>query len=292
MSVGDQRRTVGVVGLGRMGGPMAGHLAAAGHDVLGCDPDPSATPPDAVRRVGEMADLGECDVVLVTAGGRAVGDILVADGRLRPVWRDRDVLVCSTVDPDEMRRLHAVAAADGGRLLDAPLCRGDHGARQGTLLALVGGDAGVLARTAEVLRAFCSDVVHVGGPGAGQTAKLVNNMLLWSNIASVVEGLRLAEQLGVARGPLVEGLLLSSANSWVLETWARPREIPWADEDMRMVLESAERVGLDAPVSRVVQEAIAEVRRSGAVADGGFGATGWARPAYPTEDEEGSVASG
>ena len=114
-------------------------------------------------------------------------------------------------------------------------------------------------------------------------------MLLWSNIASVVEGLRLAERLGVQRGPLVEGLLLSSANSWVLETWARPREIPWADEDMRMVLESAERVGLDAPLSRVVQEAIAEVRRSGAVAEGGFAATGWEQPAYPDDAATGTA---
>jgi 3-hydroxyisobutyrate dehydrogenase-like beta-hydroxyacid dehydrogenase len=183
-----------------------------------------------------------------------------------------------------MRRLHAIAAADGGRLLDTPLCRGDHAARQGTLLALVGGDAAVLARTDDVLRAFCSDVVHIGGPGAGQTAKLVNNMLLWSNIASVVEGLRLAERLGVQRGPLVEGLLLSSASSWVLETWGRPREIPWADEDMRLVLAAAERAGLSTPISRVVQEAIAEVRSSGALADGGFGAHGWAQPAYPTAD--------
>ena len=154
----------------------------------------------------------------------------------------------------------------------------------------MGGDAEVLARTTDVLRAFCSDVVHVGGPGAGQTAKLVNNMLLWSNIASVVEGLRLAERLGVQRGPLVEGLLLSSASSWVLETWARPREIPWAEEDMRMVLESAERVGLDTPLSRVVQEAIAAVRTSGAVAEGGFGSSGWEQPAYPDGDGDGTAS--
>ena len=280
--------TVGVVGLGRMGGPMAGPLAEAGHQVLGFDP--AAEAPEGVRRVADTAALGDCDVVLVTAGGRAVGDILVGeDGRLRPEWRALDVLVCSTVDPEEMRRLHQIAARDGGRLLDTPLCRGDHAARTGTLLALVGGDAAVLARTTEVLRAFCSDVVHVGGPGAGQTAKLVNNMLLWSNIASVVEGLRLAERLGVQRGPLVEGLLKSSANSWVLETWARPREIPWADEDMRMVLESAERVGLDAPLSRVVQEAIAEVRRAGVVAEGGFAATGWEQPAYTDDDATGTA---
>jgi 3-hydroxyisobutyrate dehydrogenase/2-hydroxy-3-oxopropionate reductase len=223
-------------------------------------------------------------VVLVTAGGRAVPDILIADGRLRSVWRGTDVLVCSTVDPEEMRALHRAAAADGGHLLDTPLCRGDHGARQGTLLALVGGSAEMLARTSDVLQTFCSDVVHVGGPGAGQAAKLVNNMLLWSNIASLVEGLRLAERLGVSRGPLVKGLLLSSARSWAMETWERPREIPWAGEDMRMVLAAAERAGLPAPVSRVVQEAVGEVAGSGLLAEGGFGAAGWARPAYADED--------
>jgi 3-hydroxyisobutyrate dehydrogenase-like beta-hydroxyacid dehydrogenase len=183
-----------------------------------------------------------------------------------------------------MRALHEVADRDGGRLLDAPLCRGDHGARSGDLLALVGGDAQVLDRCAGVLGAFCSDVVHVGGPGAGQVAKLVNNMLLWSTISSVVEALRLAEQLGVRRGPLVDGLRLSSADSWVLRTWARPRELPWADEDMRLVLDAASRAGVDAPVSDVVQRAIAAVRDSGALAAGGFGDQGWALPAEAGPD--------
>jgi 3-hydroxyisobutyrate dehydrogenase-like beta-hydroxyacid dehydrogenase len=104
----------------------------------------------------------------------------------------------------------------------------------------------------------------------------------------VVEGLRLAERLGVRRGPLVEGLLRSSANSWVLQTWDREREIPWADEDMRMVLAAAGRVDLPAPMSRVVQEAIAEVRSSGVLAEGGFGAVGWEQPAYPAGEEAGT----
>lgn len=274
---------VGVVGLGRMGGPIAGHLAAAGREVFGLDPGSTAGWP-SVQRVASPEGLKSCDVVLVTAGGRVVGDILLKDGALRPAWRDRDVVVCSTVDPEEMRRLHAAAAADGGRLLDAPLCRGDHAAREGTLLALVGGDTSTLGRVDDVLRVFCSDIVHIGGPGAGQAAKLVNNMLLWSTIASVVESLRLAEGLGVSRGPLVEGLLKSSASSWVLETWDRRRELPWADEDMRMIMNCAANAGVEAPVARVVQGAIRFVRDSGALAEGGFGATGWTRPASPTED--------
>jgi 3-hydroxyisobutyrate dehydrogenase-like beta-hydroxyacid dehydrogenase len=279
-------RRVAVVGLGRMGVPIAGHLFAAGHEVWGLDPDPQAGDglSGEVRRAAGEGDLAGCEVVVVLAGGTAVRRIQLDGDRLRPVWRATDVLVCSTVDPAEMVGLHEAAERDGGRLLDAPLCRGDHGARRGDLLALVGGDADVLAGCADVLRAFCSDVVHVGGPGAGQTAKLVNNMLLWSNIAAVVEGLRLAEELGVRRGPLVEGLRRSSAASWVLDTWDRPRDLPWADEDMRMVLESAARAGLDAPVSDVVQRVIGTVRSSGALAEGGFGTTGWALPARPGPD--------
>src|SRR5688572_30152389 len=115
MSVEHASRAVGVLGLGRMGGPMAGHLAAAGHEVLGVDPYPAAVVPDGVRMVPDADALGDCDVVLVPAGGRAVADILTGNGRLRPVWHDRDVLVCSTVDPEEMRRLHEIAARDGGR---------------------------------------------------------------------------------------------------------------------------------------------------------------------------------
>jgi 3-hydroxyisobutyrate dehydrogenase-like beta-hydroxyacid dehydrogenase len=274
-------RAVGVVGLGRMGGPVAGHIAAAGHGVVASDPDPRAELAPGVRRVSGYADLAGCDTVLVLAGGRAVPEILLADGRLRPEWRDRDVLVCATVDPGEMRRLHETAARDGGRLLDAPLCRGDHGARRGDLLALVGGSEDVLTRCVDVLEAFCSDVVHVGGPGAGQVAKLVNNMLLWTGIAAVAEGLRLGEELGVRRGPLVDGLRRSSAASWVLETWDRPRELPWADEDMRMVRAAAGATGLDVPVAEVVERAVAAVRDAGMLAGGGFGAAGWRLPAHP-----------
>ena len=279
-------RRVGVVGLGRMGAPIAGHLVAAGHHVTGLDSDPAAGAglPAAVRRASDTADLHDCEVVLLMVGGSAVRRILLDGERLLPVWRGRDVLVCSTVDPADMAVLHEAAAHDGGRLLDAPLCRGDHGARQADLLALVGGDAAVLARCEEVLRAFCSDVVLVGGPAAGQTAKLVNNMMLWSTIAAAVEGLRLAEAYGVRRGPLLEGLLKSSASSWVLQTWARPRELPWAQEDMRMVLEAAERTGVDAPVSQLVRRVIEDVKDAGVLSEGGLGDRGWTLPATSAED--------
>jgi len=274
---GGAARTVGVVGLGRMGGPMAGRLVTAGFRVTGHDP--AAAPPPGVRAAGELAELAGCDVVLVTVPGCAVPGVLTDAAGLRPCWRAATLLICSTLDPERARELHGLAAAGGARMLDAPLCRGDAAARDGTLLALVGGSAAVLAEVRDVLDAFCADVEHVGPAGAGQAAKLVNNLLLWTEISATVEGLRLAESLGVARGPLVAALRRSSAASWVLDTWDRPRAVPWAEEDMRMVRAAASRTGVDVPVAEAVAAAIGDIAATGLLAGGGFARPGWSRPA-------------
>ncbi len=280
-------RTVGVVGLGRMGAPIAGHLLRAGHRVVGVDLDPGAgaeLEPAGLRRAAGPDDLAGVDVCLVLVEGRGVADVLLLDGAYRPALTGCATLVCSTVEPESMRALHEAAGAAGARLLDAPLCRGDHGARRGDLLALVGGPADVLADCSEVLGAFCSEVVRVGGPGAGQVAKLVNNLLLWTTIAGVTEALQLGEALGVRRGPLVEALLPSSARSWVLETWERPRDLPWAHEDMRMVLEASTAAELSLPLSGVVHELIKGIRSRGVLREGGLQAEGWLMPAHEDGD--------
>ena len=281
-----EMRTVGVVGLGKMGRPIAGHLLEMGHRVVGVDLDPQAgadLEAAGMQRGAGPDDLAGTDVCLVLVEGRAVATIVLDGGAYRPALKDCLTLVCSTVEPDLMRTLHAAADVAGARLLDAPLCRGDHGARQGDLLALVGGSGAALRECEGVLQAFCSDVVHVGGPGAGQVAKLVNNLLLWSNIASVVEALQLGEALGVRRAAMVEALLPSSARSWVLETWQRPRDLPWAHEDMRMVLEASTEAGLSLPLTGLVHELIKGTRARGVLRDGGFQTDGWLMPAY--EDE-------
>lgn len=279
---GGSARTVGVVGLGKMGRPIAGHLLEAGHRVIGVDLDPTAgadLEPAGLRRGATPDDLEGADVCIILVEGRSAADVLLSDGEYRPVFTGCTTLVCSTVDPELMGSLYAAADAADGRLLDAPLCRGDHGARRGDLLALVGGSAALLEDCAGVLRAFCSDVVRVGGPGAGQVAKLVNNYLLWANIASITEGLQLGEALGVRRAALVDALLPSSARSWVLETWERPRDLPWAHEDMRMVLEASTDAGLSLPIAGLVHEVIKGVRTRGVLRDGGLQTSGWRMPA-------------
>jgi 3-hydroxyisobutyrate dehydrogenase-like beta-hydroxyacid dehydrogenase len=276
-------RTVGVVGLGKMGAPIAAHLLRHGHSVVGVDLDPAAGADlvaAGMQRADGADDLAGVEICLVLVEGRSAERVLLADGGYRPALVDCLTLVCSTVEPEPMRALHAAADGAGARLLDAPLCRGDHGARQGDLLALVGGSRELLAECEDVLRAFCSEVVHVGGPGAGQVAKLVNNLLLWANITSIVEALQLGEALGVRRAPLVQALLPSSARSWVLETWQRPRALPWAHEDMRMVLEASTEAGLSLPLSGLVHELIKGIRSREVLRDGGFQADGWQLPAH------------
>jgi 3-hydroxyisobutyrate dehydrogenase-like beta-hydroxyacid dehydrogenase len=115
-------------------------------------------------------------------------------------------------------------------------------------------------------------------------AKLVNNLLLWTTIAGVTEALQLGEALGVRRGPLVEALLPSSARSWVLETWERPRDLPWAHEDMRMVLEASTAAELSLPLSGVVHELIKGIRSRGVLREGGLQAEGWLMPAHEDGD--------
>lgn len=283
-------RSVGVVGLGKMGRPIAGHLLDRGHRVVGVDLDPRAGADlDAagMQRAAGPDDLAGVDVVLVLVEGRSAAGVLLVDGGYRPALKNCLTLVCSTVEPDLMRTLHAAAESAGARLLDAPLCRGDHGARQGNLLALVGGSAAALGECEDLLRVFCSDVVLVGGPGAGQAAKLVNNLLLWSNIASVAEALQLGEALGVRRASMVEALLPSSARSWVLDTWDRPRDLPWAHEDMRMVLEASTGAGLSLPLSGLVHEVIKGIRSRGLLREGGFQTDGWLLPAIEDSGEIG-----
>lgn len=285
----DPASTVVVVGLGRMGAPIAGHLLAAGYGVVGLDPRPDAGADlvDAgldVRR-GWEGLRGRFDAdgptgCLLTVDGAAVADVLLDEGvprRWRLPWPTLAV-VCSTVAPAAMDELDRAAADAGARLVDAPLCRGDHAARTGDLLALLGCAEADRAAATALLRAFCTDVVDVGAVGAGQAVKLANNVLLWSHIAATVEALRLGEGLGVRRSVLRDALRRSSAASWVLDTWDRPRELPWADEDLAMAEEVSERIGLRLPVAGAVRDAVRGIREAGLLHAGGLQDRGWSLP--------------
>jgi 3-hydroxyisobutyrate dehydrogenase-like beta-hydroxyacid dehydrogenase len=165
--------------------------------------------------------------------------------------------------------LASQAAASAVLLCDCTMVRGEEGAQQGSLLVYCGGDADAIARAEPVLRTFAKDIVQVGPIGHGQLVKLLNNLLLWSNIAAVVEAMRLARALGLDDDGLHAALGLGSGNSFALETWGRGRPMPDVETDMERVLELANDLGLPMPLAERVATSMSEVKRAKAQLTGG-----------------------
>lgn len=254
-------RRVGVVGLGRMGRPIARRLLAAGFDVLGADP--SAEARDAARAAGVAAAplpelAGRVDLALVLVGfeREAEAVILGPEGLAEHGRAGLTVGLASTVAPGFARALPRRAARTDLRFLDMPLARGEAAAEAGRLLAYVGGEAADVARARPALDAFCEAATHLGPLGAGQAAKAANNMLLWACVTASTEALDWGEAQGLDREALRAALLLGSGDNWAMRTRADERPALWAEKDMAIALDEADRTRTPMPVMGVVREAI------------------------------------
>jgi 3-hydroxyisobutyrate dehydrogenase-like beta-hydroxyacid dehydrogenase len=242
--------TVGIVGAGRMGLPIIGHLVRAGFRTLASDIDPKKRKPVEDRGAGWQADLaGKCDVIFVCVGfDREVKELL--DGGLRP-RAGGVVAILSTVHPQTVQEL--ARKASGMHVIDSTVCRGGEAADKGTLLSFVGGPDEVVSRITPVLRAYSSDVVHTGGVGSAQVAKAVNNLILWACLVADHEGLALAQRFGLDVEKLRQALLMSSATNDALEKWGR-QTMAWAEDDMAIVTAMAAERGIALPQADVTRE--------------------------------------
>ena len=217
--------TVAVVGLGNMGGPMAANLVAAGNRVQGFDlsPEAAAAARDAgveVRDDLASAVAGADVVVTMLPNGQVVEKVLTGpEGVLAALGQGALVLDCSTIDVPTAQRLHETVSGAGQSYLDAPVSGGVSGARAATLTFMVGGDADVVERARPVLEAMGRRIVHCGGPGMGEAAKIANNMLLGISLAGVCEAFVLAERLGLDPKTFYDVASTSSGDCWALRTW-------------------------------------------------------------------------
>ena len=265
MSEGAIRR-VGIVGLGKMGQPMARHLRKAGFDVTACDIDELAC--SAAQRAGiaiaagprAVAEASDFVIVVVGFDKEAEAVILGPDGIAAAARPGLIVGVASTVAPRTMARLAGGLAGTGIVLLDMPITRGEPAAEAGELLVMVGGDAGAFEACKGALRSFASSIFHLGDLGAGQVGKMVNNMILWSCISANFEGFKLAQALGVDLDRLRAALVESSASNWALQTQIDRFPMPWAEKDMRIVLTEADDLRLSLPLCGVVTEVVKAVK--------------------------------
>lgn len=257
---------VGIIGLGKMGRPMAKNLVSGGFRVTGYDVNRRAVKAAVASgaRIGRSpADVAaKSDLVIVMVGFDSEVDRVLfgRDGVLSRARPGLVIAVCSTVAPDYMRGLPARAKGRKVTFIDAPLCRGEEAAKDGRLLIMGGGGKRAFRTCVPAFGCFADSIHHLGALGAGQTGKMVNNLILWACISANDEGLRLAGALGVEEGPLRHALLKSSAQNWALETLDEDSPMPWAEKDMTIVLHEADSARISLPLCGTLKEVIKGVK--------------------------------
>jgi 3-hydroxyisobutyrate dehydrogenase len=208
---------IGFIGLGNMGAPMARRLGQAGNIVTGFDLSTAVVP--EVDRGSSLPEAVQGAAVVVTMLPNGAAVARVHEDLLRHVAPGTVLIDCSTVAPSDAVANADRARAAGCHALDAPVSGGTAGATAGRLTFMVGGDATVLAQVQPLLDAMGQRVVHCGGPGAGQAAKLCNNMLLGISMIGVCEAFVLAERLGLDWARLYDVAATSSGSCWALTSY-------------------------------------------------------------------------
>ncbi len=208
---------IAFIGLGNMGGPMAANLVAAGHKVIGFDL--TAPPPEGVGQATTAAAAAQEAEVVITMlpNGQILRD--VAKEVIPAMQEDAVLCDCSTVDVDNAKAVAAMAAERGLGALDAPVSGGVGGATNGTLTFMVGGDAKSFDIVKPLFDVMGQKAVHCGEAGAGQSAKICNNMILGVTMIATCEAFALADKLGLDREKMFDVVSTSSGQSWSMNTY-------------------------------------------------------------------------
>ncbi|MTI17384.1 3-hydroxyisobutyrate dehydrogenase [Rhodobacteraceae bacterium RKSG542] len=218
-------KTIGFIGLGNMGGPMAANLVKAGHKVLGFDLSAEAVErhvaaggvaASSAREAATNVDV----VVTMLPAGKHVRSIYLGDEGLVSTANTGTLFIdSSTIDVDSSRAVAADATAAGMHMVDAPVSGGAVGAAAGTLTFMVGGSDEAMALARPFLDIMGKSIVHAGDAGAGQAAKICNNMLLGISMIGTCEAFVLAEKLGLDPEKLYEISSTSSGQCWSLTSY-------------------------------------------------------------------------
>ena len=213
---------VGFIGLGNMGLPMASNLTASGHTVIAYDPQLTTDSPGlpaGLTLCGDLQDAVQDAELIFTMlpNGGIVINVLeqIIAAQARPVA----IVDCSTIDISDARKAHALAAAAGVGFLDAPVSGGIAGAAAGTLPTMVGGDETLLNRIKPVTDSVFGNYVYCGPAGAGQAAKICNNMLLAISMIRTAETFNLGRSLGLDMDTLYKVLSTSTGSCWSVNSY-------------------------------------------------------------------------
>lgn len=258
---------IAIIGLGKMGLPMARNLRTAGFRVRGFDP--VAGQCDAAAALGvdiaetPAAAVADTAIALIVVGfDNEVESVVSAEdtGLLAAAKPGYVITICSTIEPNTSVALAEIARKQDVEVVDATMCLGEPAAEDGTLLLMCGGADWALDRIQPALEVVGANIFRLGDVGAGQVGKMLNNYLLWSCVVANYEAMRLGARLGVDLEPLRQALLLSSGANWALDTWLRSRPMPWAEDDMRIVMQYADQAKLPMPAAGLLREEMKAIK--------------------------------
>ena len=262
---------VSFLGLGTMGYPMAGHLAKAGHQVTVYNRTTSKAEAWCQEYSGNLAMTptqasADQDVVLTCVGN---------DNDLRALYLGEEGIIAAatpgtlfidhtTASAEVAQELHQAALQGGCGFLDAPVSGGQAGAMNGVLTVMIGGDQALIDRAQPILDCYAKCATRMGDVGAGQIAKMVNQILITGILSGLSEGIRFAQKAGLDIATLVDTLKVGAAGSWQLEnrgnTMARDEfdfgfAIEWMHKDLGIALAQAEKMGIKLPLTAQVDQA-------------------------------------
>jgi len=265
--------TIAFIGLGNMGGPMAANLVKAGHKVVAFD----LVAASRDQAMADGASVAESSVAAVK-GADAVITMLPAGKHVLSVWTDvipsmsKETLIvdCSTIDVESAKEAHTLAAKHGMASVDAPVSGGTGGAKGATLTFMCGGEDKAFAAAKPVLEKMGKRIVHCGGGGAGQAAKICNNMILGISMIAVGEAFALAEKLGLSHQALFDVASTSSGQCWALTSYCPvPGPVPTSPannaykpgfasalmvKDLTLAQDAAKAAGAATPLGKHAQE--------------------------------------
>jgi len=214
---------IGFIGLGNMGLPMAANLKAAGHEVSGYDLAAANLEAAADKGIGKAPGANECAtnvdfvITMLPAGKDTIG--VYSSGILEAAAKGTIFIDSSTIDVTSAAKAHELAKAAGMGSLDAPVSGGVGGAQAGTLTFMAGGSNDDFTAAKPILEAMGKRIVHCGGAGAGQAAKICNNMILGISMIGVCEAFALGEKLGLSHEALFDVASTSSGQCWSITSY-------------------------------------------------------------------------
>jgi 3-hydroxyisobutyrate dehydrogenase len=274
---------VGFIGLGIMGQGMARNILKAEFPLIVWNRTTAkaeALAEAGAQVAGSPADVtAQSDVIVICVSDTPDVEAVMhgESGVLASLKAGSIVIDCSTISPLVTRQLAQLVAEKGAAMLDAPVSGGSEGAAQGTLSIMVGGEAEAFARALPVLNAMGKKITHVGASGAGQTVKLVNQILVVSTMLGLGEALLFAQAGGVDLKKTLDAISAGAAGSWTLSNrgpqvirrdWSPGFMIDLQQKDVRLVLEAAATMGVPLPGTALVHQLYNTLQKQGFGRDG------------------------